>query len=108
MLAQGQLSDTAGAIYTVGAATTAQIKTIVFFNGGEQTNTVAVYLVPNNATAVGTAAISNQVLNIALASGDTFEFSPAYPVTYSAQNDSIQASATNANEVSYFVMGVES
>ena len=108
MLSQGQLSDTTAAIYTVGAATTAQVKTLLFFNGGAGVNTVTVHLVPNNATAVGTAALDNQVLSVALPTGDTFEFSPAYPVVYSAENDTIQASATNASEVSYFVMGVES
>jgi hypothetical protein len=105
MLAQGQLSDTVGAIYTVPAATTAQIKTLVFFNSGAANNAIAVHLVPNNTGAVGTAGATNQVLSCDLPSGETFEFSPSFPIEYSAENDSIQASATNANEVNYFVLG---
>lgn len=108
MLAQGQLSDTVGAIYTVPAATTAQVKTLVFFNSGISSNAIAVHLVPNNTGAVGTAGATNQVLNFNLPSGDTFEFSPSYPFEYSSANDTIQANATTASEVNYFVMGVES
>jgi hypothetical protein len=108
MLAQGQLSDTVGAIYTVPAGTTAKVKTLVFFNSGAGTNTIAVHLVPNNTGAVGTAGATNQVLNFNLPSGDTFEFSPSFPIEYSAENDSIQASATTASEVNYYVMGVVS
>jgi hypothetical protein len=106
MLAQGQLSNTVGAIYTVPSATTAQIKTLVFFNSGTGTNTVAVYLVPNNTGSIGTADTTDQVLNFDLPSGETFEFSPSFPIEYSAENDTIQASATTASEVNFFVMGV--
>ena len=108
MLSQGQLSNTAGAIYTVGAATTGQVKTILLFNSGASTNTVKLYAVPNSGGSVGTAAASNQFFEEAIASGTTTEFSPSYPFEYSAQNDTIQGSATNASEVTYFVMGVES
>lgn len=108
MLSQGQLSSSVGSIYTVPASTTAQVKTIIFFNGGVAARTVSVHLVPNSGGSIGTAGATNQVLNFDLPSGDTFEFSPSYPITYSAQNDSIQASASVGNEVNYYVMGVAS
>jgi hypothetical protein len=54
---------------------------------------------------VGTADATNQVLSCDLPSGETFELSFSYPIDYSAENDSIQASATNATEVSFFVLG---
>ncbi len=107
MLSQGQLSDTATNIYTVGVSTTAQIKTLIFFNAGASSNTVSVHLIPNDSGAVGVAGTDNQVLSLALPTGETFEFSPAYPIVFDNQNDTIQASATNANEITYFVMGVE-
>ena len=105
MLSQGQLAATAGAIYTVGAATTANVKTIVLFNAGSGTNTVKLYAVPNSGGSVGTAAAANQFFEEAIASKTTIEFSPAFPIVYSAQNDTIQGSATNAAQVTYFVMG---
>lgn len=104
MLVRGQLSSVVGSIFT--NTTTAKIKTIVFFNSGLVTNTVSVHIVPSNAGSVGTAGIANQILSIALTSGTTFEFSPSYPINFDAVNDSIQASATNGNQVNYFVMGV--
>ena len=105
MLSQGQLAATAGAIYTVGAATTANVKTIVLFNAGSGTNTVKLYAVPNSGGSVGTAAAANQFFEEAIAPKTTIEFSPAFPIVYSAQNDTIQGSATNATQVTYFVMG---
>lgn len=108
MLSQGQLAATAGAIYTVGVATTGQVKTIILFNAGTGTNTVKLYAVPNSGGSVGTAAASNQFLEQAVPSKGTLEFSPAYPFEYSSQNDTIQGEATNATEVTYMVMGVES
>ena len=108
MLAQGQLAATAGAIYTVGAATTGQVKTIILFNAGAGANTVKLYAVPNSGGSVGTAAAANQFYEQSIPSKSTIEFSPAYPFEYSAQNDTIQGEATNATEVTYFVSGVES
>jgi len=108
MLAQGQLAATAGAIYTVGAATTGQVKTIILFNSGAGTNVVKLYAVPNSGGSVGTAAASNQFYEESIPSKTTIEFSPAYPFEYSAQNDTIQGEATNASQVSYFIHGVES
>lgn len=104
MLIRGTLSNTAASIYTVSAPV--KVKTIIFFNGGAGTNTVSLYDVPNNTGNVGTAGLSNQIMSIALPSGDTYEFSPAYPFDYTETNDSLQASATNASEVNYRIMGV--
>jgi hypothetical protein len=108
MLAQGQLAATAGAIYTVGAATTARVKTIILFNAGSAANLVKLYAVPNASGAVGTAAAANQFYEQSIPSKTTVEFSPAFPLEYSAQNDTIQGQAAIANNVTYLVNGVES
>lgn len=103
-LSRGQCSNTAGAIYTC-SGTTSNIKTIVFFNSNTTTEVVKLYVVPNSGGSVGTAADANQILNINLTSGNTFEFSPAYPIVLTSTNDTIQASSTTANKVNYIVGG---
>jgi hypothetical protein len=106
MLIQEQLSNTVGAIYTVGSTTTAKIKTLIFFNSGASTNTIEFFVVKNSSGSVGTAAENNQLLRFDLPSGDTFEFSPSYPIELSEENDTLQGSATAADEVNVFVLGV--
>lgn len=103
-LSSGQLAGSAGAIFTATATT--NIKTIVLFNSNTTTETIKLYLVPNSGGSVGTAAASNQILSIALITGETFEFSPAYPFVLSASNDTVQAESTTANKVNYWINGV--
>lgn len=106
-LASGQCSNTAGAIYTCPSGKTANIKSIILFNGNSTTETVKVYVVNNNGGSVGTAGVTNQILSISLTSGNTFEFTPGYPIELTAQNDTIQADSTTTAKVNYIVCGKE-
>jgi len=105
MLAQGQLGSAIAPIFTAGSSTV-DIKTIIFFNSDNTTKSISVHVVPNSSGSLGAATSANQILNISLASGDTFEFSPAFPIRLIAANNSIQAGTTIANKVNYFINGV--
>jgi len=104
MLVQGQLSDTASAIVTVGADETVQAKTFVFYNSDSSDIDIFLHFVPNASGSLGTADDTNRV-SLTIPAGKTVEFSPSYPVEYSAENDAIFASAGTASQVNYFVMG---
>lgn len=107
MLAQGQLLNTTSPIYICPLDTVSKIKTVIFFNGDSVTNVVSLYLVQNSSSEIGTATASNQILNVSLISGDTFEFSPSFPIEFTEHNDSIQAKASNSDKVNFFVLGIE-
>jgi hypothetical protein len=106
MLMQTQLDDTVGAFSTLDASTTVKIKTLIFFNSGASANSIDIHIVKNSGGSVGTASGSNQILRFSLPSGDTFEFSPSFPIVLNEENDTLQGVATTADEVNVFVMGV--
>lgn len=106
-LSRGQISNTAAAIYSCPSGKTASIKTIVLFNSNTTAEVIKIYAVPNNGGSVGTATDANQILSISLSSGNTFEFTPGYPLELNAQNDTIQANSTTASKVNYVLGGLE-
>ena len=88
------------AVYTVGSAQTAYIKSVLIHNlDTSGTQNVVVDIVPN----AGTASSTTQVAKIGISTNDTFFFEPAYPITLSATGDSLQVynegSATNSINV---------
>jgi hypothetical protein len=102
-LSKGQLSSTIASIFTATQST--YVKTILFHNTNTETETVIVSLVNNNGGSLGTSAESDNILSISLTTGNTFEFSPSYPLLLNSNNDSIQAISTTASKVNYIVSG---
>lgn len=105
MLAQGQLSDTASAIVTVGSNEKVQAKTFLFYNNDSSDIDIFLHFVPNASGSLGTADDTNRI-SLTIPAGKTVEFPPSYPVEYSSENDAIFASAETASQVNFFVMGV--
>ena len=92
---------TVGAGTTVGIVTVSgtkkiYIKSIVIHNTNvgtgntDLTQTVQVYMVPNDGGSSGTASQSNRIFRGSLEPDDTFTFEPNYPITLSSDGDTIQ------------------
>lgn len=97
-LAKGQLAATAGTLYTAPGSTTTYVKGIVLFNTGNSSETVKIY-------EAGTGT-SDQIVERILASKETIEWQPPYPLIVSAAG-TISGLATDAATVNYWLYGME-
>lgn len=99
------VASSAGAIYTNAASTKTYIKSFILYNGNTTSETVKLYNVPDSTGSVGTAGVSNQFLEITLATTETLMFDLPYPVTLIDENDTIQAATTTASKVTIQILG---
>jgi hypothetical protein len=110
-LARDKLADIAtvasssASIYSNPAGKKSYIRGLVLFNGNTSTETVKLYNVPDNATAVGTAAPTNQWLEYSLAAKETLIVEFPYPLVLTDTNDSLQASTNTASKVTVQLQG---
>lgn len=98
-LADGQLADATGDLYTVPASTTAYIKSITLVNTGAGDNDVNLFLLPSGGTA--RRLISK---DLCLATAESLVFDAPIVVD---TGDKIQGDATSASEVDYTINGAE-
>ena len=78
---------TTTAVYTVGAAQTAFVKSLLIFNlNRSDSQDVQVHVVPN----AGTVSTTTSIARIGIGTDDTFFFEPAYPIVIRSNGDSIQ------------------
>lgn len=102
------LPSTVGSIYSNPGSTKTFIKGITLYNSNTSTETVKLYNVPDSGGSVGTAAETNQFLEIALASKEAFMFEfPGDGAVLEDVNDSIQGVTTTASKVTYQFHGVK-
>lgn len=79
------------AVYTVGSAQTAYIKSILMHNlNASSTQNVQIHVVQNSGGSVGTASSTTRIARIGLTADDSFFFEPAYPITLTSTNDTLQ------------------
>jgi len=79
------------AVYTVGAAQTAYIKSVLIHNlDSSNTQNVFLHVVANSGGSVGTASSVTQIAKLGVSANDTFFFEPAYPITLEGTNDTLQ------------------
>lgn len=89
-------AGTTSTVYEVGSAKTAYIRSVVIYNSTVGTSSTdlsqqaQIYVVPNNASNVGTATDGNRIARISLAANDTFFYELQYPIILSSTGDSIQ------------------
>ena len=96
------------AVYTVGSAQTAYIKSVLLHNlDTSGTQNVVVHVVQNSGGSVGASGSTTQVARIGISTNDTFFFEPAYPITLSATGDSLQVynEGTTTNSINVLVLG---
>lgn len=99
------IASSAGSIYANPSTTTTIIKSIWIHNGNTTTETVKLYLVPDSGGSLGTADASNIFFEQAIAAGDSYEVTPAFPFVLTDTNDSLQAVTTTASKVTVIVLG---
>ena len=96
------------AVYTVGSAQTAYIKSVLLHNlDASTTQNVQVHVVQNSGGSAGTASSTTRVARIGISTNDTFFFEPAYPITLTATGDTLQVYNEGfvSNSVNVLVLG---
>lgn len=101
-----QLPNSAGQAVTNAASTTTYIRLIILYNSNTTPETVKLYTVPDNASAVGTAAAANQWYEKSLAPDETVYVELARPgIVLKDENDTLQWETTTASKVSGQIYG---
>lgn len=78
-------------VYTVGSGQTAYIKSVLLYNlNASSTQNVAIHVVKNSGGSVGTAGTTTRIARLGVTADDTFFFEPAYPITLTSNNDTLQ------------------
>jgi uncharacterized protein YabE (DUF348 family) len=96
------------AVYTVGSAQTAYIKSILLHNlSSTGVQNAVIHLVQNNGGSVGTASSVTRIARIGISTNDTFFFEPAYPITIRSNNDTIQVynEGITSNSINVLILG---
>jgi hypothetical protein len=96
------------AVYTVGSAQTAYIKSVLITNlDATSTQNVQVHVVENSGGSAGTISSTTRIARIGISTDDTFFFEPAYPITLTSNGDTLQVynEGVVANSVNVLVLG---
>lgn len=102
------LPSTVGSIYTNPASTKTFISGFTLFNSNTSTETVKLYNVPDNSGALGAAAVTNQFLEIVLATLETFVYeAPSDGIVLTDTNDAIFGVTNTASKVTVMVHGTK-
>lgn len=102
------IPSTAGSIYANPASTKTFIFGFTLFNSNTTAETVKLYMVPDSGGSLGTAAATNQFLEVSLASLETFVFeAPSDGIALADTNDAIFAVTTTASKVTVQIHGVK-
>ena len=94
-----------GSVLTNLASSKLFIAAFILFNNDTVTRTVNLHNVPDNSGALGTASNANKFAEIVLADKETYLLEIDYPITLIDTNDSIQASASAASQITIQVLG---
>jgi hypothetical protein len=96
------------AVYTVGSAQTAYIKSVLLHNLDETgIQNAVIHVVQNSGGSAGTSSSTTQVARIGISTNDSFFFEPAYPITLTATGDTLQVhnEGNVANSINVLVLG---
>lgn len=96
------------AVYTVGSAQTAYIKSVLLYNlSSAGTQNAQIHVVQNSGGSAGTASTTTRIARIGISTDDTFFFEPAYPITLRNNGDTLQVynEGTVANSINVLVLG---
>jgi hypothetical protein len=96
------------AVYTVGSAQTAYIKSVLLHNlSTSGIQNAVIHVVQNSGGSAGTASSTTRVARIGISTNDTFFFEPAYPITLRSNGDTLQIynEGTALNSINVLVLG---
>lgn len=100
------ISDSAAAVCTNPSGTVSYIRQVFLHNTHTAAITVNLYVVPDNAGSVGTAADANQIYEQSIASNETQIIDFGVPgITLRDENETLQAVAGTASKVTIIVEG---
>lgn len=101
----GAPGTTITTLYTVPAATKVIVKQIIITNTTATNATISLYLVPNNAGAVGTAAVGNAIATAQIIPANSSVHLDLAQVL-DAANDTVQALQGTASALTLVISGV--
>ena len=112
-LAQGNLGNitqvaaaTTTPVVTVSAGKTAYVRALEIHSlHTSNTANVQVHVVPNNGGSAGTASSVTRIARLGISTEDTYFFENAYPITLTANGDSIQIYNESSDAVNVLVLG---
>ena len=96
------------AVYTVGSAQTAYIKSVLLHNLDTTTiQNVKIHVVANSGGSAGTANSTTQIARIGISTNDSFFFEPTYPITLTSNGDTLQIhnEGNVSNSINVLVLG---
>ncbi len=100
------IAAAAAALITNAASTTTYVRVIVLHNGNTTAEDVLLYNVPDNAAAVGTAAIANKFYEQSMEANETRILEFAAPgIMLKDTNDTIQGTTDTASKVTFQAYG---
>ena len=94
-------------VYSVGSAKTAYIRALEIHSlDSDNTANVQVHIVPNDGGSAGTATSITRLARIGISTLDTYFFENAYPITLTANGDTVQVYNENTEDaVNVLVLG---
>jgi uncharacterized protein YabE (DUF348 family) len=98
---------TTATVYTVGSAQTAYIRAIEIHSlDTSNTANVQIHIVPNDGGSAGTATSITRLARLGISTEDTYFFENAYPITLTANGDTVQVYNENSTDaVNVLVLG---
>jgi hypothetical protein len=102
------ISATVAPLYTNPLGIKTYLKGVILFNSNVATEVVRLYVVPDTAGNVGTAATMNQIAQIGLLPNETVFFPlnmDGQPLVMINPNETFQASTTTASKVTALILG---
>jgi len=100
------IASSAGALITNAASTKTWIRGIVIYNGNTTAEAVKLYNVPDSASSVGTAGVSNLFFSQSIAADATVYIEiPGPGLVLEDTNDTIQGVTTTGSKVTVMFTG---
>jgi hypothetical protein len=102
------LPSTVGSLYANPASTKTFVKGVTLFNSNTTAELAKLYNVPDSGGSLGTAAVTNQILEVSLQPLETFVIDfPGDGIAMGDTNDSLQGVTTTASKVTISLHGVQ-
>lgn len=94
------------AVYTVSSSQTTYVRSVLIhsFDTSAVSN-ASVHIVPNSGGSPGTASTANRIAKIGVGTDDTYFMEFAYPITLTANGDTIQVYNQGVSQMNVLVLG---
>ncbi len=100
-----QLPSTAGSLLANPASTKTFLRGFILYNSNTTTETVDIHVVPDSGGSLGSAAASNRICRLTLATNETLIVEFPFPIVLIDTNDAIFGVTTTASKVTFIPLG---